>query len=193
MTKFFWCVRAQIKIFSNFFHIPEWIPGCHHCNSRKIYQKICILILDLFFSFCATLFPPLISGLCISKIWQILKCFILGHFIINKNLLFMKSVYYSYNISTDVLLLMISQIKTSLFGAATVGMRKMDTAVRSIRMGLRDALLLCYSKIIETWVFLAPTEKLILLSDFGATEDAYAYSTPYWWKMAHGYNWIKNT
>ena len=48
--------------------------------------------------------PPLINGLRISKIWQILKCFILGHFIINKNLLFLKSVqYYSYNISTDVI------------------------------------------------------------------------------------------
>lgn len=87
---------------------------------------------------------------------------------------------------------MISQIKTSLFGAATVGMRKMDTAVRSIRMGLRRAVAVLLK---NNWdlSFLAPTEKLILLSDFGATEDAYAYSTPYWWNMARGYNWIKNS
>ena len=101
-------------------------------------------------------------------------------------------MYSIIHIIYQLTLLMISQIKTSLFGAATVGMRKMDTAVRSIRMGLRRAVAVLLK---NNWdlSFLAPTEKLILLSDFGATEDAYAYSTPYWWNMARGYNWIKNS
>ena len=69
------------------------------CVGNQFFYNFTFFILCNFISS-----PPLINGLRISKIWQILKCFILGHFIINKNLLFLKSVqYYSYNISTDVI------------------------------------------------------------------------------------------